>query len=67
MLNSSKHGSVTQLGEYLICIQEVESSSLFRSTNGCVTQLARVVGSYPACRGFESPRSYQKHIIPIAK
>ena len=26
-------GSIAQLGEHLICIQGVESSSLFRSTN----------------------------------
>ena len=55
------YGPVAQLGEHLICIQRVESSSLFGSTihYGCVAQLARAIGSYPVGRGFKSLCSYQ--------
>ena len=39
--------------------------STLSELNGGVAQLVRAFGSYPKCRGFESPRRYQKG--PVAQ
>ena len=60
-------GALAQLGERLLCTQEVRSSILLGSTNlinhihGGIAQLARAFGSYPECRGFKSLSRY--HLI----
>ena len=41
-----EHGSIAQLGEHLICIQGVESSSLFRSTKSLIPPLQEVVSYF---------------------
>ncbi len=57
-------GALAQLGERLLCTQEVRSSILLGSTNlinhihGGIAQLARAFGSYPECRGFKSLSRY---------
>ena len=56
-------GALAQLGERLLCTQEVRSSILLSSTNlletdGGVAQLARASGSYPGGWGFDTLRRY---------
>ena len=58
-------GSLAQLGEHLPYKQRVTGSSpvgpIFHLNyyyDGEVAQLARACGSYPQCRGFESPLRY---------
>ncbi len=57
-LRLARRGAVAQLGELLICIQEVESSSLFSSTTWLCSSAGRAFGSYPIGREFKSPRSH---------
>lgn len=63
-LRESKCGVLAQLGEHLPYKQRVTGSSpvgpmVFSSLRyGEVAQLARARGSYPRCRGFESPPRY---------
>ena len=63
------NGVIAQLGERLVCNQEVRGSIPLDSTkiHGCVAQLVRAVGSYPTRRGFESPRSYHERIGSLLK
>ncbi len=54
-------GVIAQLGERLLCTQEVRGSIPLDSTSffyGGVAQLARAFVSYPTGRGFKSPRRY---------
>ena len=58
-----RDGSLAQLGEHLPYKQRVIGSSPITSIPTCsgygeVAQLARAHGSYPWCRGFESPLRY---------
>ena len=54
------YGGLAQLGERLLCTQEVSGSiplfSIFYL--GGVAQLARASGSYPGGHGFDPPRRY---------
>ena len=56
------HGILAQLGEHLPYKQRVTGSSpvgpIFLIKYGEIAQLARARGSYPRCRGFESPSRY---------
>ena len=61
------HGILAQLGEHLPYKQRVTGSSPVGPTHnhlvmvhGGIAQLARACGSYPQCRGFESPSRYFK-------
>ena len=51
-------GVLAQLGEHLPYKQRVIGSSPIGSIDGEIAQLARACGSYPQCRGFESPSRY---------
>ncbi len=61
-----KYGVLAQLGEHLPYKQRVIGSSpigptftkLTETEYGEIAQLARAHGSYPWCRGFESPSRY---------
>ena len=56
-----KHGVLAQLGEHLPYKQRVIGSSPIGPIPikyGGIAQLARACGSYPQCRGFESPFRY---------
>ena len=71
-------GVIAQLGERLLCTQEVSGSIPLSSTIyflgesfkevifGSVAQLARANGSYPLGRGFESLRSHH-NFGPVAQ
>ena len=57
------HGVLAQLGEHLPYKQRVIGSSpigpiIYVISYGEIAQLARAHGSYPWCRGFESPSRY---------
>ena len=52
------YGSIAQLGEHLPYKQGVTGSSPVVPIHGEIAQLARARGSYPRCRGFESPSRY---------
>jgi hypothetical protein len=54
-----KDGALAQLGERLLCTQEVSGSIPLSSTIGGVAQLARADGSYPSGRGFDPLRRHQ--------
>ena len=68
------YGGLAQLGERLLCTQEVSGSiplvSIFLSlhvnsanhsqSNGGVAQLARASGSYPGGHGFDPLRRYRE-------
>ncbi len=55
------HGVLAQLGEHLPYKQRVIGSSPIGPIYyGEIAQLARACGSYPQCRGFESPSRYEK-------
>ena len=58
LLNLLCHGSIAQLGEHLPYKQGVTGSSPVVPIHGEIAQLARARGSYPRCRGFESPSRY---------
>ena len=53
-------GILAQLGEHLPYKQRVTGSSPVGPIRGGIAQLARARGSYPRCRGFESPSRYYK-------
>ena len=55
------NGILAQLGEHLPYKQRVIGSSPIGPIYICgeIAQLARACGSYPQCRGFESPSRYQ--------
>ena len=62
---TNKYGILAQLGEHLPYKQRVTGSSpvgpitfLNKQLFGEIAQLARARGSYPRCRGFESPSRY---------
>ena len=57
-LTRTKNGILAQLGEHLPYKQRVIGSSPIGSIDGEIAQLARACGSYPQCRGFESPSRY---------
>ena len=67
---ATKNGILAQLGEHLPYKQRVIGSSPIGPTYreicefyiiyGEIAQLARACGSYPQCRGFESPSRYYK-------
>ena len=54
------NGGLAQLGERLLCTQEVSGSIPLFSISylGGVAQLARASGSYPGGHGFDPPRRY---------
>ena len=54
------YGIIAQLGEHLPYKQRVIGSSPIGPIYICgeIAQLARACGSYPQCRGFESPSRY---------
>ena len=55
------YGILAQLGEHLPYKQRVTGSSPvgpIQTEYGEIAQLARAHGSYPWCRGFESPSRY---------
>ena len=54
----STFGILAQLGEHLPYKQRVTGSSPVGPIRGGIAQLARARGSYPRCRGFESPSRY---------
>ena len=61
--DSNECGILAQLGEHLPYKQRVTGSSPVGPTQlnnyyGEIAQLARAHGSYPWCRGFESPSRY---------
>ena len=65
-------GTIAQLGEHLPYKQGVTGSSpvgpitfLNKQLFGEIAQLARARGSYPRCRGFESPSRYFLLLIAI--
>ena len=60
LLNLLCHGSIAQLGEHLPYKQGVTGSSPVVPIHGEIAQLARARGSYPRCRGFESPSRYYR-------
>ena len=54
-----RYGILAQLGEHLPYKQRVIGSSPIGPIQyGEIAQLARAHGSYPWCRGFESPSRY---------
>ena len=54
-----RYGIIAQLGEHLPYKQRVIGSSPIGPIQyGEIAQLARAHGSYPWCRGFESPSRY---------
>ena len=57
---SINYGVLAQLGEHLPYKQRVIGSSPIGPIYICgeIAQLARACGSYPQCRGFESPSRY---------
>ena len=61
-LQTCKYGILAQLGEHLPYKQRVIGSSPIGPIDikeyGEIAQLARAHGSYPWCRGFESPSRY---------
>ena len=62
------HGVLAQLGEHLPYKQRVIGSSpigpiIYAISYGEIAQLARAHGSYPWCRGFESPSRYLYGIL----
>ena len=62
-LTRTKNGILAQLGEHLPYKQRVIGSSPIGSIDGEIAQLARACGSYPQCRGFESPSRYQRKAL----
>ena len=59
-----KYGVLAQLGEHLPYKQRVIGSSPIGPISyGGIAQLARAHGSYPWCRGFESPSRYLYGIL----
>ena len=57
--NPQEYGIIAQLGEHLPYKQRVIGSSPIGPIKyGEIAQLARAHGSYPWCRGFESPSRY---------
>ena len=64
------NGALAQLGERLLCTQEVSGSiplgSIFLYIGG-VAQLARASGSYPGGRGFDPLRRYIDLVGPLAQ
>ena len=56
----TQNGILAQLGEHLPYKQRVIGSSPIGPIYICgeIAQLARACGSYPQCRGFESPSRY---------
>ena len=57
---TNNYGVLAQLGEHLPYKQRVIGSSPIGPIYICgeIAQLARACGSYPQCRGFESPSRY---------
>ena len=60
---TDEYGILAQLGEHLPYKQRVIGSSpigpiIYAISYGEIAQLARAHGSYPWCRGFESPSRY---------
>ena len=67
-LRGQSHGIIAQLGEHLPYKQRVIGSSPIGPITkeyGEIAQLARACGSYPQCRGFESPSRYLKKEVSI--
>ena len=59
-----RYGIIAQLGEHLPYKQRVIGSSPIGPIQyGEIAQLARAHGSYPWCRGFESPSRYLYGIL----
>ena len=62
--NPQEYGIIAQLGEHLPYKQRVIGSSPIGPIKyGEIAQLARAHGSYPWCRGFESPSRYLYGIL----
>ena len=65
--NRERNGILAQLGEHLPYKQRVIGSSPIGPIDikeyGEIAQLARAHGSYPWCRGFESPSRYYNEKI----
>ena len=61
-IENNYYGALAQLGERLLCTQEVSGSiplgSIFLYIGG-VAQLARASGSYPGGQGFDPLRRYR--------
>ena len=69
-----RQGVLAQLGEHLPYKQRVTGSSpvgpMIKLQNGHygeIAQLARARGSYPRCRGFESPSRYSRGVAQVVE
>ena len=66
LISDTPNGILAQLGEHLPYKQRVVGSSPIGPIKyGEIAQLARAHGSYPWCRGFESPSRYFNNCISV--